>query len=294
MKQLTGILLLCLFSLLGCTPRNRGDCTIQQIRFHYYGDGSSDIFQEKVQHLNLLVYDVEHRLIQQRFIGPQQIAQSNTFPLNLPHGAFQLIAIANNQTEFTSIYVAGKQASLNDLAVHTRTLQPLIAPNQSPLYLGGTEVDNYKDKIQLIEVELKNQTHFKLKVELVGIDKLALSPDQLQLSIQNIPANLQLKEFKKSDCITIRPSLQTRSESQLETAVLSLFRPQHLDKTWIEVSSGQQLLKRISLDKVLELNPSLSWHLQELTLRVRFTFEHLDVSVSLPEWDMESLEPNFN
>lgn len=279
---------------MGCIGEDNTDCTYQHIHFSYYGDGSTNLFQQKMQHLNLLVFDDEGRLVKQVFVDSQQIAQSYSYRLYLPQGAYELWAIANNQATYTAIHIPQKEGVRDSISIDTQTHGAHTAINQSPLYIGHTQLYSLANTSQETHLTLYNKNHFKLKIELEGVDNLAQYPEDISVVIKNIPAQLSTRETQEVELINIQPQLHIIRSSTLETDLLSLFRPYDLDDSTIEIYSGHTLIQQISLSELMQRYPTLSWDSQELCFTVRFEFKQLDVLVTIPSWTTDSLDPNYN
>ena len=144
MKKVIMLYALLLVTVTGCIKENLDDCeTI--LYFDYLGDGTRDIFLQKIEKVDMYVYNEDKVCIQKTALNKSELHRQQGTTLNLPSGQYHVVCWGNSFGD-TRI---NEGASLNNNLVgapHYFTKE-LITTNDS-LYFGEKEItitnENYK------------------------------------------------------------------------------------------------------------------------------------------------------
>lgn len=123
-------------SLTGCIKEDRSECPSNcKLLFSYVGDGTTQIFQDKIHKVDMYVFDSNGRLLSSHPVSEADVKRQET-ELMLAEGDYRLITIGNPyETE-----VSGKE-DLARAVFHHRgyTTGTAIAGNDS-LYYAGKDI----------------------------------------------------------------------------------------------------------------------------------------------------------
>ena len=81
--------------LTGCIKEEYDDCERCTLTFSYLGDGTSDIFPEKITDVSLYVFDANNRVVQTKRIEQNELKAFQGTKLNLEPGDYHIVGIGN-------------------------------------------------------------------------------------------------------------------------------------------------------------------------------------------------------
>ena len=91
-KIIGSLLLLLLFS--ACIKESQDDCDVY-VYFSYLGDTDEEIFPQKIDKVNLYVYDESGVLVMNRVFDREELRLSQGTALDLPRGNYHLVCWGN-------------------------------------------------------------------------------------------------------------------------------------------------------------------------------------------------------
>ena len=94
----------------GCIKEDLDSCDTNLI-FRYFGDGTKDIFPEKIEKVDLYVYSENGALVETIGLDQGDLRNNQGTPLNLPAGKYRVVGWGNSKND-TRINQA---AALNQL-----------------------------------------------------------------------------------------------------------------------------------------------------------------------------------
>ena len=87
--------LMFLASLNGCIKEDMSDCPGNcTLKFSYVGDGTTQIFQDKIHKVDMYVFDSDGMLLSSHPISEADVKKQST-ELNLPVGDYQIVTVGN-------------------------------------------------------------------------------------------------------------------------------------------------------------------------------------------------------
>ena len=178
------IILLWVVLVAGCIKENRDDCGRCTLRFSYVGDGTTEIFQKKIEKVNLYVFDANHNCIVSRTLKQNELS-TQSISLELSPGTYRAVCIGNafEATVITDVN-CGNYKDIH--CTHPCCLSGDIIHSNDSLYQGSKEFAVPKNR-ELTETIPFSASHIDMYVEVKGyIETAARSTSPLKLEVNNL------------------------------------------------------------------------------------------------------------
>lgn len=295
--KLTNIVF-CLLSgalFASCINEDMDDCpTTNRLVLSYKGDGSAEIFPDKICRVEMFVFDAENRCVSSTTLPEAQVRSRTAYLPTLQAGDYRIVCVGNaHHTQFDgtdsgdysrmifadSEYFAGTQETGNDSLYYAST-DYTIKPYSE-------KGDN--EQTRVIEFAA---SHYDLLVEVAGVPDGGTRPGLWICGVT------PCTDFENSVCG--EPTdylLETEYEPAEETmtARTNIMRHKNHGDVFIRVGSsdGGAALAEVNLADFLAAHPSIDCSLNEVLIPVRIEFKQGQVTVSVPEWYIENVKPEF-
>lgn len=292
---------LCLFLVGGlsasCIREDNSDChNIYHLALSYQGDGTTEIFQEKIDRVDLYVFDQNSNCVSStRLTDAELEAQLTTLP-PLEPGDYRIVCVGNayetkvsdldsknlsNITFAAEDYISGETVSGND-PLYWSAIDYTIAP-YSEYKMEETRTTYFASSHYDIIVEVVNAPDHigkNPKIELVGV-----SP---QTDFHNTAKGTATDYIMD----TVHDGVKTT------TAVNNIMRHKNHDEVYLRVTGedGTEVAFVNFAEHLAEnigyINPEL--HECQIPFLIEFVDVTLDVNISVPSWFIEHITPDFN
>lgn len=152
--------LMFLASLNGCIKEDMSDCPGNcTLKFSYVGDGTTQIFQDKIHKVDMYVFDSDGMLLSSHPISEADVKKQST-ELNLPVGDYQIVTVGNTyNTEVSGEQNLATAQFCDEDCIHGER----IAGNDS-LYYAYKEISIPGDAKQTEEKMDFASSHYKVHV----------------------------------------------------------------------------------------------------------------------------------
>lgn len=124
----------------GCIKEDLDSCDTNLI-FRYFGDGTKDIFPEKIEKVDLYVYSENGALVETIGLDQGDLRNNQGTPLNLPAGKYRVVGWGNTKND-TRINQAAALNTALVAAPHYFTKE-IITTNDS-LYIGSRDIEIFQ------------------------------------------------------------------------------------------------------------------------------------------------------
>ncbi len=283
------IVLLFVVLVAGCIKENRDDCGRCTLRFSYVGDGTMEIFQKKIEKVNLYVFDANHKCVVSRTLEQNELKTQST-KLELSPGTYHAVCVGNahDATAITDID-CGHYEDMH--FTHPCCLSGGVIESNDSLYHGAKDF-TVPESRELTEIIPFSASHIDMYVEVRGyVDAIARSMSSLKLQIDGLSTWTNFEnEVTDDELTTYHPSFEIKNQShvfrfnilrQLEHPVLKLY-----DSANIEIFS-------MSLAAFLQKHPEIDTTKEEALIPILITFNSIGAEVSIPDWAIEDIKPDF-
>lgn len=300
--KLTNIVF-CLTLLAGmatsCVREDLDDCrSTNTLLLSYKGDGTSEIFTDKICRVEIFVFDAENRCVNSSILPKEQVISRTVTLPPLGAGDYRIVCLGNTHTTkvdgtasgdygrmifAASDYFDEKQVSGND-SLYYATTSFTVRP------FTGHEGD---DQTQVVEFA---SSHYDLSVEVIGVPAPGTRAGTLpQLEICGVTPCTDFENRVCGEATDYLLETEYESGKMLLTARTNIMRHKnHEDVNLrLRLSPGDEPLVEVNLAKFLADNPVIDCSKHEVLIPIRIEFKSGDITVSVPEWYIEHVKPEF-
>ena len=95
MKKAIILYILLLVTVTGCIKENLDDCETT-LYFSYLGDGTKEIFPQKIEKVDMYIYNQNNVFVQKTVLNRKELNRQRGTTLNLPSGQYHIICWGNS------------------------------------------------------------------------------------------------------------------------------------------------------------------------------------------------------
>ena len=292
MKYTKFSLILPLLALLtGCIRDTLDNCnTTFRLLFSYTGDGTQELFNEKITHGDLFVFDENHKPVLTHELTAEQL-ESRSVELSLPDGTYHAVCVGNGHD---AAWLALEEGTTFD----TKIVHPVTHPDietgdqrvdsHGHLYQGYTplaltRVDGAEHTIELAAA------HIDMVVEVAGYHAGEEPP--LYIEHANLPAWTDFSNLcAPEEIVSHFPEAEFREGVYVHT--YNVMRGLEDSQIHLHTTEGE-LLHTVDVMEFLAEHPEIDPYLHEVLVPIRIEFKNLEVVVTVPEWAIKDTKPEF-
>lgn len=278
-------LLLLVITQFSCIYDDDDDCERTIIHFSYLGDGISEIFDRKINKVDLYIYDANKNLVQIESIGKDELRLNHEKRLNIPPGEYYVVCIGNS---FLDTEILSENGTKLD---NMRVTNPNILKNKDTqtndsLYFGYKKIripesEHYfeaNDTIHFVSA------HIGMYIEIAGMENYLRDGDNPKISINNLYVGFNFSNEVLNDVCTYRPHLIYNTEKAMYYTKLNVYRIPYGSLVNIIIESSNKQLFRLNLADFLDKYKQFDLSKNELLIAIRIEFKPQSVSIKVPEW----------
>lgn len=293
-------LIFCLTLLAGastsCIREDLDAClNTNKLLLSYKGDGTTEIFSDKICRVEMFVFDAENRCVNSSILPKEQVAsQTATLP-PLAAGDYRIICLGNThdtRVEGTEtgdydrmLFAAGdyfdeKQVAGND-SLYYATTSYTVLPYSA---------HKGEDQTKIIEFA---SSHYDLLVEVAGVP--ATGNRAGSMPVLEVCGVSPCTDFENRACGEATDYLlETEYEAGVLTARTNIMRHKNHENVNVCLRSapGEEPLAEVNLAKFLADNPVIDCSKHEVLIPIRIEFKSGNITVSVPEWYIEVVRPD--
>lgn len=298
-----------------CIKEDMDDCHNVTIYFQYLADGDKDVLYQYMSKVDLYVFDENGHVLGVGSYNQDELTNFKAVPsFKLQPGRrYKVVAVGNaydhtevvnyaTETDFANIYLQDPAWSDPDVPVTNHDYNYLgqkefVMPDQ----LGVM----YRDTVTLYS------SHIKVDVEIHGLPAPDASRQDAgipyQLSFENSNAQTSFEnEVNLNEKGTIYPELIYDNENKCyRTQNLALFRMDDTDgelsadycehvMVLKEKNTGKELIRGNLYNYLVRNSDVIDVTKQEAELPISVTFNSVGVSITVPQWYIENLTPDYD
>ena len=275
-----------------CIKEDNSDCyNIYKLALSYLGDGTEEIFPEKIDRVDMYVFDQSGACLTSVRLSDAEVqAQLTTLP-PLDEGTYRIVCVGNaydtkvdkidakdlSSTAFAANgYVNGETVSGND-PLYWSAIDYTIAP-----------YDEYK------QIETKTTyfkcSHYDIYVEVVGVEAVKAGgyPD-LELVAVSPWTDFNNTAFGEPTTYLMET---THDGGNTMTARNNIMRHKNHQDVELVLRSGDNELARVNFAEHIA-KYDIDTDLQECIIPFRIEFKTANVTVTVPNWFVENVTPDW-
>ena len=314
MKLTKGILITLLAATLAvsCISEDIEDCySINYLQFSYRGDGETEIFGDKINRVELFVFDEQNRLVNSKVVSDEDVALRTTQLPPLRAGNYHIVCIGNTHNtraaalesaDYTKMFFANDELH-NGVQQH----------GDDSLYFATKDysIEDYAtQKVYHTETAEFASSHYDLLVEVVGVPaaEAASAPGLRKDGARAAGAAGYMKmcgvtprtDFNNK--VTGDPAdyeLETTYDAATMTLTARTNIMRHTNHADVNLrfygnAAATEPLVTVNLAQFLAEHKSIDCSKHEVMIPIRIDFRSADVIVTVPEWYIQEVTPEFD
>lgn len=311
------LLILCAALFAGCVHEKLEDC-FTTINLSYLGDGDTEIFSEKIESVDLYIFDDEDRVIRgyDRYeLSPAELAAQSVRVLMPTGRSYHAVAICN--------MVNGTTLDMNNGNIfEAKILHGLSHPDtgagdrhvdtQDHLYGGDVEMDIPPTAGSTHTINLTSG-HVEMIVEVVGFDEYAAALSRqgastgLRLEHRGVPKYTLFRGvIPEGEQISQFPSGRRVPEERMYTHEYEVMR--NVKGSTLHLYNGEEEIYSLDVESFVQNelmpNPNIPGPYDEngdllneayIPIRIEITdpFDNVGFNVTIPDWVPTEVTPEF-
>ena len=277
-----------------CIKEDHSDCyNIYRLALSYQGDGETEIFQEKIDRVQMYVFDAKGTCVVSERLSDEDVqARVTTLP-PLESGDYRIVCVGNayetgveglssgkmeNITFADMDYITGETVSGND-PLYWSSIDYTIAP-----------YDEYK------QVETKTtyfaSSHFDVTVDIIGVPALTKASGYPTIELVGVSPQTDFNNVAKGQAATYVMNASHDGNRTLY-AVNNIMR--HTDQSSVYLrladASGASLVEVNFAEHIAKYGIDVTK--QECVIPFEIEFSSYEVTVTVPSWFIETVTPEF-
>lgn len=270
------------------------------VRFQYTGDGTDDLLAEKIEKVDLYVFDSNGTAVYSREVSGPPLVSDRAVEMSLPAGEkYTAICIGN----------AFQNTSVSPMEGHT----PEEIFISHPSYLNGgapitTNDRNYHGTTALIPGEdntvVFHSAHIRVYVEVLGyhgyLERNGLADNgPLQLCMKSLCPRMFLDGSLCPTRADYYPETATEADKEEKDRYVSRFNILRLDgnhpaELHVYTAEGGEI-HTVDIGEFVAANPGvdLTREEAELPILIDLRGKSVDVGIAVPDWNIEDVDPDM-
>lgn len=290
--------------LSGCIKEEYDNCERCTLTFSYLGDGSSDIFPEKITDVSLYVFDANGTLVQTKHIEQNELKAFQGTKLNLSRGVYEVVGVGNSFSK-TEINTPSSASGMTERYFnHPNAEKGGKVEGNDSLYLGRQTINVPNDWYEA-DVPFRS-SHLKVSytVEVKGANWMpitrAMTDGHFTLEVKNLKPLTNFENEVFGTQMTYEPLLPLDTSDYIHKGYFNIMRhPKQSDVEFIltENESGE-VLHTLRLEDFLNEFTQIDVTKQEVLIPIVVKLGYIgdictDVTVTIPDWMIKDVTPGY-
>lgn len=273
----------------GCIKEDLDDC-FRSLYFSYLGDGTQEIFQQKIGKVTLYVYDENENLVRTIELNKEEL-KNQKCDLDLPIGKYHIVCWGNPYAE-TQI---NRSSNLETAILGTPQYfsRETITTNDS-LYFGTKDVaiEDYDFEVDTVRF---SSAHIKMRVDLTGLEneKMPDGSSPVYLEMGNLSPTADFKMNFSTGNETYYPVSSFNSATLDFTSRFNVLRFNDDNTVYFNLVNKEtnQIIYSLNLKDFMSENQISVNGINEVLIGIRFRFNGATVTVN--PWDEVEIRPGM-
>ena len=291
--------LLLLGIVSSCIREDLSNCyNTDRLLLSYKGDGTAEIFPEKICRVEMYVFDAGNNCVASGTLPEEDVQTRTTTLPRLDPGQYRIVCLGNTH----STKVEGLASCRFDqirFAAERYLTGETVSGNDSLYYASMPYTVEPYDAAQETETNIIEfaSAHYKVSVEVLGVPASGLRTDEtLMLELCNVSPCTDFENRACGNATTYRLESKYDDSKALLTARTNIMRHKNHEKVSLCVrpASGGEPLAEVNFAEFLAAHEDIiDCTKHEVLIPIRIEFKSGTVSISVPEWYIEDVKPEF-
>lgn len=205
MRKALILYVLLLATATGCIKDSLDDCDTAALYFSYLGDGTKDIFPQKIEKVNLYIYNSNNVCVQRTVLSRKELDRQHGTTLNLSSGQYHIVCWGNafNDTRIDE----GTTLQSSVVGEPHYFTKEVISTNDS-LYFGERDI-TIINRGREADTVFFSSAHIKMRVQLEGLDagstRASVSP--VNIEVGNLSPTVDFTKTFSTEYVPYHPAV---------------------------------------------------------------------------------------
>lgn len=294
---------MCFFAVAGlaldsCIREDHSDCYNRYcLELSYVGDGTEEIFSEKIDRVDMYVFDSLGRCVENSSLPEKDLKARSTMLPPLPPGDYRIILIGNPHSTGTEGLSSGDFSQMTFASQDY--LEGRVPSGNDPLYHASVNyrIEPYDWQKQMeVRTALFSSSHYDVTVEVSGVPSVDTRSSGLPvIELSGLSPGTDFNNVACGDPVSYILT-STHDGSRTLSAECSIMRHADQSEVYLRVLSSdrKEVLAEVNFADFIEEHPDvIDVSLHEVLIPFRIEFLSADVSISLPDWMINEVKPEF-
>lgn len=307
-KNIVWILLLVPVLVTGCIKDDLDDCKNVTIYFQYLADGDKDVLFQYMDKVDLYVFDESGHILGVGTYNQDQLSNFSAVPsFKLTPGRRYKVVAVGNAYDHTQVVNYESATDFEDIYIQDPNWGvPDPVTNHDDNYLGQKEfVMPVQEGVMYRDTVTLYSSHVDVDIEITGLPAPTRA-DNLPINVRIENSNAQTSfnnHINLEEKGTCYPELIYDAEKGCyRTDDLALFRMDNegeLDESCCEhelvlsTADGKELIRGSLYNFIKRNEKYIDVTKQEAYLPIEINFIETDVTIKLPSWYVEDVQPDW-
>lgn len=290
------------FLFAGCIKESNISCERAYIHFSYTGDGEDEILCEKIEEIELYIFDEAHKYVGARIVNKDHLIREQGVRLDLRPGRYKIVCIGN-VFEHTLIHHP-ELIHFDEIRIaHPHAFEQKEIPTNDSLYFGSCLIDipGNSEYRRIEETVSFVSSHLKIFIEVFGVpveeSKGEGEVSQVRIVGRQLSAQVDFSNRTCGDKFNYHPEIHRDEGVKGNDYFYSRFNILRHTPTCgvcFELVDGEDnVIHCVDLRDFLSQYPEIDLDKNEVFIPISIRFEGYEVKVSVPDWYIREIEPEF-
>lgn len=271
------------------------DCETVTLSFSYSGDGTMDIFQDKISSVSLYIYGADGSLHQTKTIEQNSLKAFQGTRLNLSPGSYSIVGVGN-AFDKTTVENSTARDHSQIWFCNPAAGKGVVEGNDS-LYLGRQNIVVPEELWYNAELPFRS-SHYKVSYTVKGyVEETPAKAGEslLELKVHNLLPKTDFNNRVFGDRITYNPAMVWNNDNGDHQSYFNIMRqgePANVEFELLDKKTGETL-HTLKLADFLVQFPQVDITKQEVLIPIEIEYKHTGVTITIPDWMINNVTPGY-